>query len=193
MGKNDTKLSLNTAITPNSNVYTSRKANRLKNGENIKGTRGRIGYVEKAILYGDYKNIGYDIKEYRSEHVGCSCLELYTNLLHAKYGHIFKASPDSIYNAQNILKVINADEFWRKCYFFNGKQLIHQAELQLADLLDKNNLEDTVILSAYDKINKYEIEKSKIKLEHEKIELLKNSDITDDCDDELKFEFKEAE
>lgn len=115
-----TKLSLNTAVTPNDNVYTSKKAEKLKNGDNIKGTRGRMGYVEKAIKYGDYKNIGYDIKEYRSEHPGCSCLELYTNLLYVKYKHIFGLPPKKIYNGQNILKVINADDFWRKCYFFNN-------------------------------------------------------------------------
>lgn len=190
---NMTKLSLKTAVTPNDNVYTSKKAEKLKNGDNIKGTRGRMGYVEKAIKYGDYKNIGYDIKEYRSEHPGCSCLELYTNLLYVKYKHIFGLHPKKIYNGQNILKVINADDFWRKCYFFNNRQLIHQAELQLAELLDKDNLEDTVIISAYDKINKYEIEKSKLKLEQEKLELMKNNDAADNYDDELNFGFKEAE
>ena len=176
--KKGAKLPMNTAVAPNDNVHKCIKTAKLKNNESISGVRGRIGYVEQAIKSGDYKNIGYDIKEYRTEHTGCSCLDLYTNLLYVKYRHIFKAHPSKIYNAQNILKVINGDKFWRQCYFFNAKQLIHQAELQLAELMDRETLEDSVIISAYDKINKYEIEKSKLKLEQEKLELLKNGNAT---------------
>lgn len=173
--KNNRKYTL--AVTPNENVYTSKKAEMLKNGETV-SQKGKKSYVQKAIETGVYKQIGYDIKEYREQNEDCSCLQLYTDVLHKKYPHIFYLSPEKVYNAQNILKVINADKFWCSCYFFNKRKLMHQVELQLSELLDQEDLEDSTILSAYDKINKYKIEKAKLRLEEQKMELIKQSTVS---------------
>lgn len=166
------------AVVPPSAVYTSKKAELVNNGldpfdESLKN--GKPSYAHQSQKSGDYRTIGAVIKEYREKNRDCTYEEMYA-VLHKRFPWIFEKETMV---SGNVSKIINGDPLWRDCYFANRSEMIALAEIRIKEILKKDNTEDNIIISAYDKLMKYElIEKQ-------------NNNENDNSDNGVQFVFEE--
>ena len=156
----------NLAVSPNKNARQSKKTKALTSGkanmDDIKHMRGIQSYSTKAISMGIYEDIAYSIQMYREENPESSYVEVYRNVLNAKYPQLFRAHPDKVFSG-NISKIIQGDDMWRKAYFVSTSKLVSKALLKIGDMLDKKDLDDSVLISTYDKLKKYELAERQLK------------------------------
>lgn len=148
------------ALSPNKNARQSKKTNALTSGkasmDDIKKSRGILSYSTKAINMGIYEDIAYSIQMYREINPDSSYVDVYKNVLYEKYSTLFTTPPDRVYSG-NISKIINGDCLWQKAYFSSTSKLVSKALLKIGDMLDKDDLDDSVLVNAFDKLKKYEI------------------------------------
>lgn len=156
----------NLAVSPNKNARQSKKTKALTSGnasmDDIKHIRGIQSYSTKAISMGIYEDIAYSIQMYREENPESSYVEVYRNVLNAKYHQLFKTPPDKIYSG-NVSKIIQQDDLWRKAYFVSTSKLVSKALLKISDMLDKTDLDNNVLVNTFDKLKKYELCDRKLK------------------------------
>ena len=156
----------NLAVSPNKNARQSKKTKALTSGkanmDDIKHMRGIQSYSTKAISMGIYEDIAYSIQMYREENPESSYVEVYRNVLNAKYPQLFKTPPDKVYSG-NVSKIIQGDDLWRKAYFVSTPKLVSKALLKISDMLDKNDLDDAVLVNTFDKLKKYELVERQLK------------------------------
>lgn len=146
------------AVTPRAVVQESKKAEAVNNGLDPYDKsldRGRDSYSYKAQQAGDYRKVGAVIKKYREEHPDSSYVEVW-GVLHDRFPWIFEKTKEEVYSG-NVAKMINNDNLWRNCYFVNKNELITLAEIRIAEILDRDDVDDKVVISAYDKLKKYEL------------------------------------
>ena len=124
--------------------------------DDIKKSRGIQSYSTKAIDMGIYEDIAYSIQMYREMNPDSSYVDVYKNVLYEKYSTLFTTPPDRVYSG-NISKIINGDCLWQKAYFSSTSKLVSKALLKIGDMLDKDDLDDSVLVNTFDKLKKYEI------------------------------------
>ena len=156
MGKSNGKRNARLAISPNVNAGTSKKTKALQENKDVKHIRGVDSYSTKAIRLGIYEDIAYSIQMYREKNPDSTYVDVYRDVLYKKYPSLFKTSPDKVYGG-NISKFINGAELWRKAYFASTPKLVSKALLKIDKMLDKDDLDDSVLVNTYDKLKKYEI------------------------------------
>ena len=149
----------NLAVAPRAVVKESKKVEAVNNGadpfdESLK--HGKNGYAFKAQQAGDYRKVGAVIKKYRQENPDSTYLDVY-EVLHNRFPWIFEKTREEIKYGGNVSTFINNDTLWRNCYFINSGELIALAEIRIAEILDKDDVEDNIVISAYDKLKKYEL------------------------------------
>lgn len=118
-------------------------------------TVGRKGYAEKCKGAGLFFQVCACIRKFRILNPDSSALDLYKEL-HVKYPTIFDIEPDKMYGS-NFLKMIQAEPGFCKAYYSNGVDLVSLAEYRIQLILDDENTDDKNIISAYDKLKKYEL------------------------------------
>lgn len=161
MSDNKNKRSLrnaNLAVTPAGIINENKKAEAVNNGMDINDKSleaGRDGYAFKAQQSGDYRKIGAVIKKYRSQYPDSSFLDVY-EVLHSRFPWIFEKERKDVYSG-NVAKFIKNDRLWRNCYFANKDELVTLAEVRITEILEKDNIDDKTVISAYDKLKKYEL------------------------------------
>ena len=156
MGNANGKRSGRLAISPNVNAGTSKKTKALQENKDTKHIRGVDSYSAKAIKLGIYEDIAYNVLIYREKNPDSTYVDVYRDVLYKKYPNLFKTSPDKVYGG-NISKFINSNELWRKAYFASTPKLVSKALLKIDKMLDKDDLDDSVLVNTYDKLKKYEI------------------------------------
>ena len=156
MGNSNNKRSGRLAISPNINAGTNKKAKALQENKNTNHIRGVDGYSAKAIKLGIYEGIAYSIQMYREKNPDSTYISVYRDVLNKKYPSLFKTPPDKVYGG-NISKFINSNDLWRKAYFASTPKLVSKALLKIDKMLDKDDLDDSVLVNTYDKLKKYEI------------------------------------
>lgn len=167
------------AVTPPESARKSSRAEQLKNTGIVDDHKqGRRGYVELAIKQGVYKSIGAFILSERHKNKDLTYKAIYP-LLHERFPNIFTKS---WMHESNVSKMINGDKFWSAAWFFNREELLCEAELNVKEILDTETDSKTLLI-AYDKINKYDIERTKLDIEKQKLELLKQNSTLNNNDD----------
>lgn len=167
------------AVTPPESARKCSRAEQLKNTGTVDDHKqGRRGYVEQAIKQGVYKSIGAFILSERRKNKDLRYREIYP-MLHERFPTVFKAA---WMHESNVSKMINGDKFWSAAWFFNREELLAEAELNVKEILDTETDSKTLLI-AYDKLNKYDIERTKLDIEKQKLELLKQSSTLNSKDD----------
>lgn len=154
--KNKALRNAKLAVAPRNAIHENKKSEAVNNGtdpfdKSLK--TGRKGYALKAQQAGDYRKVGAVIKNYRKENPDSTFKQVYA-VLQKRFPWIFEHEE---MESSNISSFINNDPLWRNCYFLNSTELMTLAEIRLAEVLEKDDLEDKVIISAYDKLKKYEL------------------------------------
>lgn len=180
------------AVQPNTlnQSVVLKKADMLDDKEemfNVPHTVGRKSYVQKAKEQGLYFLIKAQIRKYRIANKDSSYADLY-KYIQPMFPTVFD---DEDMNAGNFKKKIEQDEGWSNAFYCCQTELIDLANDRMYELLSKDDLDDDKVLSAYDKINKYnsiESEKDRLELEtlrmknkliEAQIEKLKSNQIED--------------
>ena len=158
----------NIAVTPREVRRESKKAEAVNSGvdpfdESLK--HGKNGYAFKAMQSGDYRTVGAVIKQFRQENPDSTYVQVY-DALHKRFPWIFEREAKDMYSG-NISEFINKDKLWRSCYFINKAELIALAEIRISEILNDESTEDKVVISAYDKLKKYELAEKQL----EKVEV----------------------
>ncbi len=180
------------AVQPNTlnQSVVLKKADMLDDKEemfNVPHTVGRKSYVQKAKEQGLYFLIKAQIRKYRIANKDSSYADLY-KYIQPMFPTVFD---DEDMNAGNFKKKIEQDEGWSNAFYCCQTELIDLANDRMYELLSKDSLDDDKVLSAYDKVNKYnnkESEKDRLELEtlrmknkliEAQIEKLKSNQIED--------------
>lgn len=163
--KKKTGRNANLAVAPVGVIVERKKSTAVNEGtdpydESLRN--GKNGYAFKSQQAGDYRKVGAVIKKFRQENPDSTYLEVY-EALHNRFPWIFDRETKDMYSG-NVAKIIKDDPLWRNCYFINQAELIALAEVRLAEILDNEATEDKVIISAYDKLKKYELIEKQLEL-----------------------------
>lgn len=144
----------NLAVVPNENVYKSKRLDAIRKGADpYEKAKGRTSYSVKAVQAGVFHKVAGAILSYKKENPTASYMDLYNDVLHERFGYIF--DEEEMYSG-NISKIVNSVQEWSDAWFFNQSELVGLAESRLYQLLGKDDIDDKTVISAYDKIKKYE-------------------------------------
>lgn len=144
----------NLAVVPNENVYKSKRLDAIRKGADpYEKAKGRTSYSVKAVQAGVFHKVAGAILSYKKENPTASYMDLYNDVLHERFGYIF--DEEEMYSG-NVSKIVNSVQEWSDAWFFNQSELVGLAESRLYQLLGKNDIDDKTVISAYDKIKKYE-------------------------------------
>ena len=144
----------NLAVVPNENVYKSKRLDAIRKGADpYEKAKGRTSYSVKAVQAGVFHKVAGAILSYKKENPTASYMELYNDVLHERFGYIF--DEEEMYSG-NVSKIVNSVQEWSDAWFFNQSELVGLAESRLYQLLGKDDIDDKTVISAYDKIKKYE-------------------------------------
>ena len=144
----------NLAVVPNENVYKSKRLDAIRKGADpYEKAKGRTSYSVKAVQAGVFHKVAGAILSYRKENPTASYMDLYNDVLHERFGYIF--DEEEMYSG-NVSKIVNSVQEWSDAWFFNQSELVGLAESRLYQLLGKDDIDDKTVISAYDKIKKYE-------------------------------------
>lgn len=146
--------------------------------EAVKSLPGRESYSFKAKSQGLYIAITASIRKFRQENRDSGFDALRTHLLD-NFPTVFEGI--SQYSG-NVGKVISGDPQWCNAYY-NNLSLIELAEQRMSEVLNKENIDDNLKISAYDKVWKYEL--AKRELEKTKEETTDNNNL------EINFTFND--
>ena len=106
------------------------------------------------------------IASYRESHPDCSPMDVYRDIMFNYFSYIYKISPDKM-PSSNIKKMIDSDADLREAFYtLRGLDLRELADYQMKRVLSKDNLDENITISAYDKINKYDIIRQKMLLDN---------------------------
>lgn len=145
----------NLAVVPNENVYKSKRLDAIRKGADpYEKAKGRTSYSVKAVQAGVFHKVAGAILSYKKENPTASYMELYNDVLHERFGYIF--DEEEMYSG-NVSKIVNSVQEWSDAWFFNQSELVGLAESRLYQLLGKDDIDDKTVISAYDKIKKYEV------------------------------------
>ena len=144
----------NLAVVPNENVYKSKRLDAIRKGADpYEKAKGRTSYSVKAVQAGVFHKVAGAILSYKKENPTASYMDLYNDVLHERFGYIF--DEEEMYSG-NVSKIVNSVQEWSDAWFFNQSELVGLAESRLYQLLGKDDIDDKTVISAYDKIKKYE-------------------------------------
>lgn len=144
----------NLAVVPNENVYKSKRLDAIRKGADpYEKAKGRTSYSVKAVQAGVFHKVAGAILSYKKENPTASYMDLYNDVLHERFGYIF--DEEEMYSG-NVSKIVNSVQEWSDAWFFNQYELVGLAESRLYQLLGKDDIDDKTVISAYDKIKKYE-------------------------------------
>lgn len=144
----------NLAVVPNENVYKSKRLDAIRKGADpYEKAKGRTSYSVKAVQAGVFHRVAGAILSYKKENPTASYMDLYNDVLHERFGYIF--DEEEMYSG-NVSKIVNSVQEWSDAWFFNQSELVGLAESRLYQLLGKDDIDDKTVISAYDKIKKYE-------------------------------------
>lgn len=146
--------------------------------EAVKSLPGRESYSFKAKSQGLYIAITASIRKFRQENRDSGFDALRTHLLD-NFPTVFEGISQY---AGNVGKIISGDPQWCNAYY-NNLSLIELAEQRMSEVLNKEDLEDNIKISAYDKVWKYEL--AKRELEKTKEETTDNNNL------EINFTFSD--
>lgn len=146
--------------------------------EAVKSLPGRESYTFKAKSQGLYIAITASIRKFRQENRDSGFDALRTHLLD-NFPTVFEGI--SQYSG-NVGKIISGDPQWCNAYY-NNLSLIELAEQRMSEVLNKENIDDNLKISAYDKVWKYEL--AKRELEKTKEETTDNNNL------EINFTFND--
>ena len=142
------------AVVPNENVYKSKRLDAIRKGADpYEKAKGRTSYSVKAVQAGVFHKVAGAILSYKKENPTASYMDLYNDVLHERFGYIF--DEEEMYSG-NVSKIVNSVQEWSDAWFFNQSELVGLAESRLYQLLGKDDIDDKTVISAYDKIKKYE-------------------------------------
>lgn len=125
----------------------------------LKNVPGRHSYAEKAREQGLYIATCAAIRKFRVENRDSTYKEVGEYLV-KMFPTIFKPFK----YASNVSKTINSDIGWTRAYFSSGLNLVELAEQRMYEVLEKEDIDDSIKINAYDKINKYEQYKKELEL-----------------------------
>lgn len=144
----------NLAVVPNENVYKSKRLDAIRKGADpYEKAKGRTSYSVKAVQAGVFHKVAGAILSYKKENPTASYMDLYNDVLHERFGYIF--DEEEMYSG-NVSKIVNSVQEWSDAWFFNQSEVVGLAESRLYQLLGKDDIDDKTVISAYDKIKKYE-------------------------------------
>lgn len=144
----------NLAVVPNENVYKSKRLDAIRKGADpYEKAKGRTSYSVKAVQAGVFHKVAGAILSYKKENPTASYMDLYNDVLHERFGYIF--DEEEMYSG-NVSKIVNSVQEWSDAWFFNQSEIVGLAESRLYQLLGKDDIDDRTVISAYDKIKKYE-------------------------------------
>ena len=179
------------AVQPNQRNIDSapKKAEMLKNGEDVEHIRGRKSYAQIAIDQGLYELIEASIGDYSVKHPEASFKKLF-EFIQPLYPSVF--NEDMSKYPSNFQQIIEKDDGWRKAWYGRRAATTKQLfESRIFKIVTDKNTDDKTIINAYDKYMKYngtESEKDKLELEtlrmknkliEAQIEKLKSNQIED--------------
>lgn len=182
---NRNKRAGNLSVVPASSAKASLKSQLLDDKnipvEQVAKMCGRDSYTAKAKTQGLYIAITASIRKFRQENRDSGFDALRTFLLE-NYPSVFEGL--SKY-AGNVGKIISADPQWCNAYY-NNLSLIELAEQRMSEVLNKEDIDDNLKVSAYDKVWKYELAKRQLdkeqsqENENNRVELNVNISVEDD-------------
>ena len=172
------KIDQRKTIVPNMNVVA--RANTVLGDmiedddkeEELKHKAGRKSYVFKAKDQGLYDLITFNIEKFRIDHPDSTFKELF-EYIQPLFPTIFPVDM----NTGNFGTHIQQDKGWCEAYFSASLKTLDLAEIRIREKLRDENTDAKTIVNAYDKINRYELERLKLKLDSDKeqyeLEMLK--------------------
>jgi hypothetical protein len=167
--KSKYNIDMRKVFEPNPNTIKNRKnvrAKKFENGEDMSKVKGRKSYSEKIRESGQLKQLCAMITSYRESNPDCSPMDVYRDIMFKYFPYIYTISPDKMY-VGNVKKMIDSDQELREAYYtLRGLDLRALADYQMKRVLSKDNLDDNTIISAYDKVNKYDIIRQKMLLDN---------------------------
>lgn len=182
---NRNKRAGNLSVIPAHSAKTSVKSQMLDDKnipiEQVNSMAGRDSYTAKAKKQGLYIAITASIRKFRQENRDSSFDALRTFLLE-NYPSVFDGISQY---AGNVGKIISADPQWCNAYY-NNLSLIELAEQRMSEVLNKEDIDDNLKVSAYDKVWKYELAKRQLDKEqsqdngNNRVELNVNISVEDD-------------
>lgn len=182
---NRNKRAGNLSVIPAQSAKTSVKSQMLDDKnipiEQVNSMAGRDSYTAKAKKQGLYIAITASIRKFRQENRDSSFDALRTHLLE-NFPTVFEGI--STYPG-NVGKIISGDPQWSNAYY-NNLSLIELAEQRMSEVLNKEDIDDNLKVSAYDKVWKYELAKRQLDKEQSqenednKVELNVNISVGDD-------------
>lgn len=146
------------AVQPNTlnQSVVLKKADMLDDKEemfNVPHTVGRKSYVQKAKEQGLYFLIKAQIRKYRIANKDSSYADLY-KYIQPMFPTVFD---DEDMNAGNFKKKIEQDEGWSNAFYCCQTELIDLAKDRMYDILSSEKTDDKTIVTAYDKVMKYDL------------------------------------
>lgn len=182
---NRNKRAGNLSVIPAQSAKTSVKSQMLDDKnipiEQVNSMAGRDSYTAKAKKQGLYIAITASIRKFRQENRDSSFDALRTHLLE-NFPTVFEGI--SQYPG-NVGKIISGDPQWSNAYY-NNLSLIELAEQRMSEVLNKEDIDDNLKVSAYDKVWKYELAKRQLDKEQSnenetnRVELNVNISVEDD-------------
>ena len=123
---------------------------------------GRKSYAEKAKMQGLYLAITSRIRQFRQKGGRDCTFDQLGKMLNEEFPTVFD---HPFTYPQNLSKAIAASKEWSNAYYGGDLTLIQLAEERMYGLLQKEDLDDNIIVSAYDKVFKYEFAKKELEQE----------------------------
>lgn len=167
--KSKYNIDMRKVFEPNPNTVKNRKnvrAKKFENGEDMSKVKGKKSYSEKIRESGQLIQLCAMITNYRASHPDCSSMDVYRDIMFKYFPYIYAIPPDKMY-ASNVKKMIDSDKELREAYYtLRGLDLRTLADYQMKRVLSKDNLDENIAISAYDKINKYDIVRQKMLLDN---------------------------
>lgn len=155
---NRNKRAGNLSVVPASSAKASLKSQLLDDKnipvEQVAKMCGRDSYTSKAKMQGLYIAITASIRKFRQENRDSGFDALRTHLIE-NFPTVFEGISQY---AGNVGKIISADPQWCNAYY-NNLSLIELAEQRMSEVLNKEDIDDNLKVSAYDKVWKYELAK----------------------------------
>lgn len=136
---------------------------------------GRLSYAMKCKQQGCFVQTCVDIRNYRTAHPNSTFLNLWRDVLHKNYPYIFEKDVTEVYSG-NVQRIIDGEDEWRKAYYSPAGDLVGMAKYRIERILEKDDVDDTTVIKAYDTLMKYDIAKddTKIAFSEETNETLNN-------------------
>lgn len=142
--------------------------------------RGAKSFSQKAKEQGLYIAICTGIRKFRQANRDSTFKQLRVYLVDT-FPSVFMTLSE---HESNVSKMIAGDRGWSQAYFSSGLTLIELAEQRMYEVLEKEELEDNIKISAFDKVTKWEQARKEMETEQinsdNKIELNVNISLEED-------------